>query len=68
MRRLGPGESVRTGRYADETEGSMTHNTSRVSAMSGLGGLASARPISTRMKYHFFSFQVHGTTGYQGHS
>ena len=32
--------------------------------------LASARPLTgtTRMKFHFFSFQIHGTTGYRGFS
>jgi len=30
----------------------------------------SARPLTgtARMKFHFFSFQIHGTTGYMGHA
>ena len=32
--------------------------------------LKSARPLTgtARMKFHFFSFQIHGTTGYKGFS
>ena len=33
--------------------------------MMGPGGLVSSRPLTgtARMKFHFFSFQLHGTTG-----
>ena len=38
------------------------HNTSRTS------GFGTARPLTARMKFHFFSFQIHGTTGFTGHA
>ena len=41
------------------------HTTSRLSAA---GSIASARPLSARMKFHFFSFQIYGTTGFTGHA
>ena len=41
------------------------HQTSRVSDTSRVP--MSARPLSARMKFHFFSFQIYGTTGVSGH-
>ena len=54
---------------SDEDGFAGAHNTSRVSSASGGGlGMASARPLTARMKFHFFSFQIHGTTGFMGHA
>ena len=57
-------QTMRTarGRDAGLDNESVNHNTSRTS------GFQSARPITARMKFHFFSFQIHGTTGYTGHT
>jgi len=58
-----PSRTSRT--HREETEASAAHNTSRTS---NLSGMASARPLTARMRFHFFSFQIHGTTGYLGHT
>ena len=48
--------------------GSLTGRSLGASSMYGPGGMNSARPLSgtAKMKFHFFSFQIYGTTGLSG--
>lgn len=54
---------MRTGRVGTARAGTASSR--------GYQGMAlTQRPLTgtARMKFHFFSFQIHGTTGYMGHA
>ena len=74
--RTGSG-SARTGRASARSPPKSPHYmtaspSARIAAAiaGGGNGAQSARPLTgnAKMKFHFFSFQIHGTTGFMGHS
>lgn len=64
-----PGSPTATARSGGHS-GRYSPHTARYGGFNPAVPLQSARPLSStaRMKFHFFSFQIHGTTGYAGHA